>query len=80
MRKICLPKLPILSAKDILKILTKSGFYYSRQKGSHIVMVKFVNDKKIIVIVPNHKEIDPGTLLSIIGQSKMTKEDFLNKL
>jgi predicted RNA binding protein YcfA (HicA-like mRNA interferase family) len=43
-------------------------------------MVKFVNDMKIIVVVPNHKEIDPGTLLSIIGQSKMTKEDFLNKL
>jgi predicted RNA binding protein YcfA (HicA-like mRNA interferase family) len=75
-----LPKLPILSAKDVMKILTKAGFHYSRQKGSHIVMVKFVNDMKIIVVVPNHKEIDPGTLLSIIGQSKMTKEDFLNKL
>ncbi|MDE1831938.1 MAG: type II toxin-antitoxin system HicA family toxin [Thaumarchaeota archaeon] len=72
-------KLPILSAKDIIKILTKTGFYYSRQKGSHIVMVKFVNDKKIIVVIPNHKEIDPGTLLSIIGQSRMTKEEFLNQ-
>jgi predicted RNA binding protein YcfA (HicA-like mRNA interferase family) len=71
-----LAKLPILSAKDIIKILTKAGFHHSRQKGSHIVMVKFVNGKKIIVVVPNHKEIDPGTLLSIIGQSNMTKEDF----
>lgn len=72
-------KLPVLSAKDVMKILTKAGFYYSRQKGSHIVMVKFVNDKKIIVVIPNHKEIDPGTLLSIIGQSRMTKEEFLNQ-
>ncbi|MGI0045741.1 MAG: type II toxin-antitoxin system HicA family toxin [Nitrosotalea sp.] len=70
-------KLPVLSAKDVIKILSKAGFHYSRQKGSHIVMVKFVNDKKIIVVVPNHKEIDPGTLLSIIGQSSMTKEEFL---
>ncbi|MGI0046897.1 MAG: type II toxin-antitoxin system HicA family toxin [Nitrosotalea sp.] len=70
-------KLPVLSAKDVVKILTKAGFHYSRQKGSHIVMVKFVKGKKIIVVVPNHKEIDPGTLLSIIGQSSMTKEEFL---
>ena len=75
-----MPKLPILSAKDVIKILTKAGFNYSRQRGSHVVMVKFVNDKKIIVVVPNHKELDPGTLLSIIGQSNMTKEDFFSLL
>lgn len=73
-------KLPILSAKEIIKILTKTGFHYSRQKGSHIVMVKFVSYRKIIVVVPNHKEIDPGTLLSIIGQSNMTKEEFFKNL
>ncbi|SMH70202.1 type II toxin-antitoxin system HicA family toxin [Candidatus Nitrosotalea okcheonensis] len=44
------------------------------------MMIKFVNDRKIIVVVPNHKEIDPGTLLSIIGQSNMTKEDFFKNL
>lgn len=48
-------------------------------KKEVIVMVKFVNDKKIIVVIPNHKEIDPGILLSIIGQSRMTKEEFLNQ-
>jgi predicted RNA binding protein YcfA (HicA-like mRNA interferase family) len=57
-----LAKLPILSAKDIIKILTKAGFHYSRQKGSHIVMVKFVNGKKIIV-VPNHKEISRYSII-----------------
>lgn len=80
MHKIYLTKLPILSAKDIMKILTKAGFHYSRQRGNHIVMIKFVNDRKIIVVVPDHREIDPGTLLSIIGQSNMTKEDFFKNL
>ena len=75
-----MPKLPVLSAKDVIKILNKAGFHYSRQKGSHIVMVKFVSDKKIIVVIPNHKEIDPGTLLSIMGQSNMTKEDFFKNI
>lgn len=43
-------------------------------------MVRFVNDRKTIVVVPNHKEIDPGTLLSIIGQSNMTREEFFRNL
>ncbi|MDE1728304.1 MAG: type II toxin-antitoxin system HicA family toxin [Thaumarchaeota archaeon] len=60
-----------------MKILTKAGFHYSRQKRSHIVMIKFVNDRKIIVVVPNHKEIDPGTLLSIIRTVKHDKRRFL---
>ena len=29
------------------------------------------------VVVPNHKEVDKGTLLEIIRQSGMTREEFL---
>ncbi len=32
---------------------------------------------KKAVVVPNHKEVDKGTLLEIIRQSGMTKEEFL---
>ena len=70
-------KLPILSGRDVIKILSKQGFAVSRQKGSHIILVKESKDGKKGVVVPNHKEIDKGTLLEIIRQSGMTKEDFL---
>ena len=73
-------KLPVLSAYEVLKVLRKCGFSVSRQRGSHIILVRFVEDGKLIVVVPNHKEIDPGTLLSIISQAGMTKEEFLDLL
>ncbi len=70
-------KLPILSGRDVIKILSKQGFTVARQKGSHVILVKESEDGKKGVVVPNHKEIDKGTLLEIIRQSGMTKEDFL---
>jgi len=70
-------KLPVLSGRDAIKILSKQGFKVSRQKGSHVILVKETKDGKKGVVVPNHKEIDKGTLLEIIRQSGMTKEEFL---
>lgn len=70
-------KLPILSGRDVIKALSKQGFKVARQKGSHIILIKESKDGKKGVVVPNHKEIDKGTLLEIIRQSGMTKEDFL---
>lgn len=70
-------KLPVLSGRDVIKILSKQGFTIARQKGSHIILVKETKDGRKGVIVPNHKEIDKGTLLEIIRQSGMTKEEFL---
>ncbi|MDE1824771.1 MAG: type II toxin-antitoxin system HicA family toxin [Candidatus Micrarchaeota archaeon] len=73
-------KLPVVSALAIVKVLRKNGFGISRQRGSHIILIKFVDNKKRIVVVPNHRQIDPGTLLSIIAQSGMLKGEFLNFL
>jgi len=70
-------KLPVLSGREVIKLLSKQGFTVARQKGSHVILVKESNDGKKGVVVPNHKEIDKGTLLEIIRQSGMTKEDFL---
>ena len=73
-------KLPVLSGKDVVKALSKVGFSIARQKGSHIILIKMTDDSKKAVVVPNHKEIDKGTLLEIIRQSGMTREEFLNLL
>ena len=40
-------------------------------------MKKQTNEGEIGLVVPMHKEIDKGTLLEIIRQSKLTREDFL---
>jgi predicted RNA binding protein YcfA (HicA-like mRNA interferase family) len=70
-------KLPRLSGKEVIKILSKVGFKPARRKGSHIILTKQTPEGKKAVVVPNHAEIDKGTLLEIIRQAGLKKEDFL---
>ncbi|NOY00229.1 MAG: type II toxin-antitoxin system HicA family toxin [Verrucomicrobia bacterium] len=73
-----MPSLPVLSGKKVCKILTSHGFADVRQRGSHIIMQRKFTDTSITVPVPNHKELRTGTLRSIIRQSGLTVEDFIN--
>lgn len=72
-------KLPVVSGMDIVKALSKVGFSITRQSGSHIILVKIAQEK-ITVVVLKHKELAKGTLLSIIQQSGLSREEFLNLL
>ena len=73
-------KLPHLSGNEVIKTLSKVGFSVARQKGSHIVLSRTINSEKRAVVVPNHKEIDIGTLLEIIRQAGLKREEFLKLL
>jgi predicted RNA binding protein YcfA (HicA-like mRNA interferase family) len=75
-------KLPILSSKDIIRILKHLGFDPApkRGKGSHSAFVKKTEEKTYLVIVPHKDEIPRGTLLSIIDQMGLTKIEFLKIL
>ncbi len=71
-------KLPILSGIELIKFLEQNGFSTTRQKGSHIVLVKHTLTGKITTVVPIHKSIDPGTLKGILNQAKLTREELIN--
>ncbi len=71
-------KLPILSAKDIIKVLGKFGFHIHRQTGSHIHL--WNPERRLLVTVPNHPALVRGTLISIMKQAKLDREEFLSKL
>ena len=74
-------KLLIVSGSQIIKLLEREGFTVTRQKGSHISLhKKLENGKIILVVVPKHKEIKKGTLLSIIKQSGITRDEFIEKI
>ncbi|AIC16382.1 type II toxin-antitoxin system HicA family toxin [Nitrososphaera viennensis] len=66
-------KLPVLSWKDVVKVLQKLGYQYKHGKGSHMYFSDGVHN----VTVPRHDEIAPRTLLSIIEQAGLTKDQFL---
>ena len=69
-------KLPIVSGKDVIRALKKIGYTVVRTKGSHVKLKR----GNRIVIVPLHDEISKGTLLSIIRQAGITKEQLIELL
>ena len=71
-----MPKLRVLSGKEVCKIMSKHGFQEVRRKGSHIIMQKKDGDTTITVPVPNHDELRTGTLSGIIRQSNLPRSLF----
>ena len=68
-------KLPVISGKECIKALEKIGFVIVRQQGSHIVLAR--EEPKNTVTVPNHKELDRGTLRAIIRQVDLNVDEFI---
>jgi len=71
-----LGKLKIFSSKELCRLLNNHGFTEIRQRGSHIIMQKKISGSTITVPIPNHNEIKIGTLLSIIRQSAIPRNEF----
>ncbi|MEX2442989.1 MAG: type II toxin-antitoxin system HicA family toxin [Alkalispirochaeta sp.] len=58
------------------QILERHGFNMVRQKGSHMLMQRREDGSTRTVPVPNHRELKPGTLASIIRQSGLERREF----
>ncbi len=70
--------LPRISGRDCVKALNKAGFYLKRQEGSHMILRR--DDPFGQVVVPDHKELDRGTLRAIIRQSGLSVDEFVKFL
>jgi predicted RNA binding protein YcfA (HicA-like mRNA interferase family) len=71
-------KLPSISGRECVKILSKIGFDVRRQVGSHMILRR--DNPFAQVVIPDHKELDRGTLRAIIRQANLTVEEFTNLL
>ena len=64
------PKLKSLSGQDVIVTLNRFGFTVHSQRGSHVKLRRIAPDGiKQSLTIPNHKEIDRGTLRSIVRQA-----------
>lgn len=69
-------KLPTdLSGQELVKALLRVGFVVNRQRGSHIVLRRA--DPYARVVVPDHKQVRPGTLRQILNEAGITVEQLL---
>jgi predicted RNA binding protein YcfA (HicA-like mRNA interferase family) len=73
-----LGKLLVISGRECINALKKADFLFKRQKGSHIVLRRDIPFGQ--VVVPDHKELDRGTLRAIIKQAGLSVDEFLNLL
>jgi predicted RNA binding protein YcfA (HicA-like mRNA interferase family) len=67
-------KLPRISGRELVAALQKKNFVVRRQHGSHIVLRR--DDPFAQVVVPDHRELDKGTLRAILRQAGITIEEF----
>jgi predicted RNA binding protein YcfA (HicA-like mRNA interferase family) len=70
--------LPRISGRECVKALSKAGFYLKRQEGSHMVLRR--DNPFGQLVVPDHKELDRGTLRAIIRQSGLSIDEFMKLL
>lgn len=69
-----MPKLPVLSGEELIRLLKKAGFQTVRQKGSHVSLSKEHHK----TVVPLHSEIAKGTLLGILKQCGLSRQELFN--
>ncbi len=69
-----MPALPIISGAACIAALAKIGYRTARQRGSH---VRLIADGREPVTVPMHKELDRGTLRSILRTANLDAAAFI---
>jgi predicted RNA binding protein YcfA (HicA-like mRNA interferase family) len=70
--------LPVVSGGECVNALQQLGFAVVRQRGSHIILCR--QSPYAQVVVPNHKELDRGTLRAILRHAGTDVDEFVDLL
>jgi predicted RNA binding protein YcfA (HicA-like mRNA interferase family) len=71
-----MPRLPMLSGRQVVRVFESLGWQVNRQSGSHIILVK--EGHLATLSVPDHREVARGTLRSLIRAADLTVAEFLS--
>jgi len=71
-----MPRLPVLSGREVVRGLERLGFAQVGQRGSHIKLRR----AQTTVIVPDHREVRRGTLAAILQQAGVSIDDMMAAL
>ena len=70
--------LPRISGRECMKALELLGFRVIRRESSHVILRR--DSPFAQLVVPDHRELDRGTLRGIIRQAGPTVEQFCDEL
>lgn len=71
-----MPKIPIVSAKELIRALQKKGFIHDRTKGSHQIYVNLKTQKIISVPVHKGRTLGKGITHAILKDADISPEEF----
>ena len=74
------PKLPVVRAREVIRVAEKLGFVLDRQKGSHAVYRRASDGARVVIPVHAGKDLKPKTLAGIIEDLGLTVEQFHDML
>lgn len=66
-------RLSNISGREAVKIFEKFGYVLDHQTGSHMILW---HELRPTLSVPNHRELAPGLLRSLIRQTGITVDEF----
>jgi len=74
-----LARLPVVSGRELVRVLERSGYVMDRQKGSHMIL-RHTQPPFRRVTVPDHKELAKGTLRAILRSTGLTVDELITLL
>jgi predicted RNA binding protein YcfA (HicA-like mRNA interferase family) len=70
------PRLPSVSARELIRALERAGFQVQRQKGSHATL-RHPETRRVTVVPVHAGDVKRPLLKMIIAQSGLTEDEFL---
>jgi len=73
-----MPKLPVVTPKQLIRVLSRLGFFRDHSKGSHFIF--YHQDGRRAVVPMHSRDIPKGTLLGILKDIDIAKDEFIRLL
>ena len=70
-----MPRLPRLTGADLTRLVEKQGFVFVRSRGSHHIFRHPESGRRVTIPVHSGKIIPPGTLLNILREAGISREE-----
>ena len=69
-------RLPVLTAKQVVRALFRAGFYIHHQTGSHARLLHTTKPEARVTVPIHYQNIPPSLLKRILRQASLSEEEF----
>jgi predicted RNA binding protein YcfA (HicA-like mRNA interferase family) len=73
-------KLPQVTCRQLIRALKRAGYEEQRQQGSHLHLRRAADGRRVTVPVHPRRNVPPGTLLAILRDADISREEFITLL